>query len=117
MAKIRKIVVAGKVYFWRFRYQDQNYSNTSYLLLFPEENRNFEIRISFSLLETSIEKFMLNEGFKARKENKEVIVNLNEPTYVAEFIFHFTQMGLDMTKSKTVTFEGEALLRLLGYEF
>ena len=119
LKKLRKIIVGGESYLWRYRYDDYDYCLPSYLLILPEKDRGNEIRIKFPLIDKPIEKFMLNMGFKELKNGEEVLINLNEPKYVVEFLHYlFDTNKVDFSKKKRYSFEyGEELLNEMGYVF
>jgi hypothetical protein len=61
---------------------------------------------------------MLNSGFVTTKNAERVIVNLNEPKYIAELIQYLINSKIDFSKDKKYLFEnGEQLLNEMGYIF
>lgn len=116
LGKLRRIVVEDEVYFWKYRYDDYDYCLPSYLLILSEKYKGAEIRIKFPLIDKPIDSFMLNSGFKAMKNGEEVIINLNEPKYVAEFIRYLLKNGVDFQKKAINIFNnGEELFEEMGY--
>ena len=118
MKKLRKIVVNGETYLWKHNYNDCDYSVPLYLLILLEKDRNIEMRVKFPLMDIAVEKCMLNSGFKATKNSREVIINLNEPKYIAEVIQYLINSKIDFSKGKKHLFEnGMQLLNEMGYVF
>jgi len=119
LKKLRKIVVHGETYLWRHNYYDCDYSVPLYLLILLEKNRTAGVRIKFPLKDISeIEKCMLTSGFKATKNNLEVMINLNKPSYIAEIIQYLANDKIDFSKGKKHLVEnGLQLLNEMGYTF
>ena len=118
LKKLRRIVVNGESFLWRWRYDGHADCLPSYLLILLENDRRAELRIKFYLTGNPIEICMLNSGFKAIKNDEEFIVNFNEPKYIAEIIQYLMENKVDFSKEKRYIFEnGEQLLNEMGYDF
>jgi len=116
LKKLRKIVVGGETYLWKHNYNDCDYSVPLYLLILFEKDRQAEVRVKFPLMGHPIEKCMLNSGFKATKNGMKVIINLNEPKYIAELIQFLMSNKIDFSKGKKHLFEnGDQLFIEMGY--
>lgn len=118
MGKLSKIVIDNKAYKWRYRYDDHDYSQPSYLLILPEYGKKSEIRVYFSLIDKPIEKFILNCGLKAKKDGEDVVINLNQPKFISEIIIFLLSYKVDFSLEKVYKFDnGEQILKSIGYIF
>ncbi len=118
MKKLRKIIVDGQEYKWKYKYDDYDYCFPTYLLILPQFDRKSEIKIIFNKLLPPLNITTLNTGVKAIRYGSEVMINLNQPGFTVELLRHLLNNDIDFSKQKRYIFEnGEELLNKLGYEF
>ena len=111
-------MVNGEIYLWKHNYNNCDYSVPLCLLILLEKDRKAAVRVKFPLKDSTIEKCMLNSGFKATKNSMDVIINLNQPKYIAEIIQYLASHKMDFSTGKKHLFEnGWQLFNEMGYAF
>ena len=114
---MRKIVVNGKEYLWQYSFDDYDYQMDSYLTI-KTADRKGKLMISFRGEKNDFGYCPFNKGLEAICRGEKVIINLNQPRFVAELIAaalaHLVAAHLEGT---TMLKNGVELLRGLGYEF
>ncbi|MGN0438264.1 MAG: hypothetical protein ACI4F4_07030 [Lachnospiraceae bacterium] len=119
MKSFRSVNVRGKLYSWKYVYDDLDFENYpySYYLIIPDENKKFILKVLFRELEPPMI-LERDEGTLAFFEGKEMYLNLNRPRYVVQIIEYLLAKNIDFNKSETLIYEkGEMIFRELGYKF
>lgn len=119
LKSIRIIVVDGLTYEWRFSDSIKDGKKYYYLLMRPEENVKSEVLLRFFCQGNQEDDYLLQEGFLTVRDQQKVMLNLNQPKFVAELIYFLTHhKELIFTKNKRYTFDnGVEVLREMGYRF
>ena len=121
MAFFRKITVNGKTFEWGFSVDNYDWQLPSHLV-FRALERKLKIILYFIPDDNSdsvqIGKCPFQTGLRAFREGEVVLINLNQPRFVAELLQYLLEVRIKPEETGTVTFsDGKEILRLLGYTF
>jgi hypothetical protein len=121
LAFFRKITVNGKTFEWRFSVDNYDWQLPSHLV-FRAPERKLKIILYFipddNGKSVQIGKCPFQTGLRAFREGEVVLINLNQPRFVAELLQYLLEERLKPEETGTVTFsDGKEILRLLGYTF
>lgn len=111
---MRKIVVRNQTYFWSFigKWDVVCHSN----LTLSTENRKLRIILNFKTHDTFTAGSPLNEGLIMTRGEENIVINLNQPRFVAEMLQYVLDYKLDDdTSVGQYHFNGNQLLLELGY--
>ncbi|MGM5630595.1 hypothetical protein O2K51_06785 [Apibacter raozihei] len=112
--KIRQIIVNKQILNWRFRTLN---SRVSHVLIFPAENKTCRIRILFRYNLTYTGGNPFNEGLPFKKGNETIVINLNQPRFINEFLLHILKYeNISLTANKEYAIDGLKTLEQLGYK-
>ena len=117
MAFFRKITVNGKTFEWRF-----SVDNYDWHLVFRAPERKLKIILYFipddNGKSVQIGKCPFQTGLRAFREGEVVLINLNQPRFVAELLQYLLEVRIKPEETGIVTFsDGKEILRVLGYTF
>ncbi|MGS2793848.1 hypothetical protein ACU6R3_19905 [Escherichia coli] len=116
MAKLRKIVVAGRTWFWVYRYYYAD-ERDCYLRIISEDKKA-QFVIYFRTPTYHYGCHPLNDGLPALYNNVKININLNQPRFVAQLLTYVLENILQGTPSGVIEYEnGNEMLQQLGYEF
>ncbi len=121
MAFFRKITVNGKTFEWRFSVDNYDWQLPSHLV-FRAPERKLKIILYFIPDDNSdsvqIGKCPFQTGLRAFREGEVVLINLNQPRFVAELLQYLLEVRIKPEETGIVTFsDGKEILRVLGYTF
>lgn len=121
MAFFRKITVNGKTFEWRFSVDNYDWQLPSHLV-FRAPERKFKIILYFipddNGKSVQIGKCPFQTGLRAFREGEVVLINLNQPRFVAELLQYLLEVRIKPEETGIVTFsDGKEILRVLGYTF
>ncbi len=121
MAFFRKITVNGKTFEWRFSVDNYDWQLPSHLV-FRAPERKLKIILYFipddNGKSVQIGKCPFQTGLRAFREGEVVLINLNQPRFVAELLQYLLEVRIKPEETGIVTFsDGKEILRLLGYTF
>ena len=121
MAFFRKITVNGKTFEWRFSVDNYDWQLPSHLV-FRAPERNLKIILYFipddNGKSVQIGKCPFQTGLRAFREGEVVLINLNQPRFVAELLQYLLEVRIKPEETGIVTFsDGKEILRVLGYTF
>lgn len=121
MAFFRKITVNGKTFEWKFSVDDYDWQLPSHLV-FRALERKLKIILYFILDDNGesmqIGKCPFQTGLRAFREGEVVLINLNQPRFVAELLQYLLEERIKPEETGIVTFsDGKEILRVLGYTF
>lgn len=121
MAFFRKITVNGKTFEWRFSVDNYDWQLPSHLV-FRALERKLKIILYFIPDDNSdsvqIGKCPFQTGLRAFREGEVVLINLNQPRFVAELLQYLLEVRIKPEETGIVTFsDGKEILRVLGYTF
>lgn len=110
---MRKIVVGGLAYFWSYSTVRDFYCKSK--LTFITEKKDARFIVQFVTTDTPISGSPLNEGLRMMKDEKQYLVNFNQPKYVAEVLQYIINLNLDTIAKKVHQLNGNELLADMGY--
>lgn len=118
MARFRKITVNGNLYEWHYSFDDYDWQMPSQLVI-RTLDRTTKLILYFCSEDNGIGHCPFNRGVKAVKDGKEMIINLNQPKFIAEiinclFVVHTEYIS---SETKCIKIDGLKILRSLGYQF
>ena len=121
MAFFRKITVNGKTFEWRFSVDNYDWQLPSHLVIRAPE-RKLKIILYFipddNGKSVQIGKCPFQTGLRAFREGEVVLINLNQPRFVAELLQYLLEVRIKPEETGIVTFsDGKEILRGLGYMF
>ena len=121
MAFFRKITVNGKTFEWRFSVDNYDWQLPSHLV-FRAPERKLKIILYFipddNGKSVQIGKCPFQTGLRAFREGEDVLINLNQPRFVAELLQYLLEVRIKPEETGIVTFsDGKEILRVLGYTF
>lgn len=121
MAFFRKITVNGKTFEWKFSVDDYDWQLPSHLV-FRALERKLKIILYFIPDDNGesrqIGKCPFQTGLRAFREGEVVLINLNQPRFVAELLQYLMEERIKPEETGIVTFsDGKEILRVLGYTF
>ena len=121
MAFFRKITVNGKTFEWRFSVDNYDWQLPSHLV-FRAPERKLKIILYFipddNGKSVQIGKCPFQTGLRAIREGEVVLINLNQPRFVAELLQYLLEVRIKPEETGIVTFsDGKEILRVLGYTF
>lgn len=121
MAFFRKITVNGKTFEWRFSVDNYDWQLPSHLV-FRALERKLKIILYFIPDDNGdsvqIGKCPFQTGLRAFREGEVVLINLNQPRFVAELLQYLLEVRIKPEETGIVTFsDGKEILRVLGYTF
>ncbi|MCX4374864.1 MAG: hypothetical protein OSJ61_01700 [Lachnospiraceae bacterium] len=121
MAFFRKITVNGKTFEWRFSVDNYDWQLPSHLV-FRAPERKLKIILYFipddNGKSVQIGKCPFQTGLRAFREGEVVLINLNQPRFVAELLQYLLEVRIKPEETGIVTFsDGKEILRGLGYMF
>ncbi len=121
MAFFRKITVNGKTFEWRFSVDNYDWQLPSHLV-FRALERKLKIILYFipddNGKSVQIGKCPFQTGLRAFREGEVVLINLNQPRFVAELLQYLLEVRIKPEETGIVTFsDGKEILRVLGYTF
>ena len=121
MAFFRKITVNGKTFEWRFSVDNYDLQLPSHLV-FRAPERKLKIILYFipddNGKSVQIGKCPFQTGLRAFREGEVVLINLNQPRFVAELLQYLLEVRIKPEETGIVTFsDGKEILRVLGYTF
>ena len=119
MAFFRKITVNGKTFEWRFSVDNYDWQLPSHLV-FRAPERKLKIILYFipddNGKSVQIGKCPFQTGLRAFREGEVVLINLNQPRFVAELLQYLLEVRIKPEETGIVTFsDGKEILRGLGY--
>lgn len=112
MKKLRKIVVEGIEYKWRFRNSSLIHHEPAYLLIVKSDNPKEMLKLYFNINDS----FLLNSGFPMTFDNEQILVNLNQPQFAAQIIHHCKADKTSFVSGKINSLDGVKVLQGMGYE-
>ncbi|EHG5995956.1 hypothetical protein [Escherichia fergusonii] len=116
MAKLRKIVVAGRTWLWVYRYYYAD-ERDCYLRIISEDKKT-QFVIYFRTATYHYGDCPFNNGLPALYNNVKININLNQPRFVAQLLTYVLENILQGTPSGVIEFgNGNEMLQQLGYEF
>lgn len=110
---MRKIVVDGATYLWSYSTIRDFYCKSK--LTFITEKKDARFIVQFVTTDTPISGSPLNEGLRMIKDDKQYLINFNQPKYVAEVLQYILALNLDTTVKKVYELDGSKLLSDMGY--
>ena len=121
MAFFRKITVNGKTFEWRLSVDNYDWQLPSHLV-FRAPERKLKIILYFipddNGKSVQIGKCPFQTGLRAFREGEVVLINLNQPRFVAELLQYLLEVRIKPEETGIVTFsDGKEILRGLGYMF
>lgn len=121
MAFFRKITVNGKTFEWRFSVDNYDWQLPSHLV-FRAPERKLKIILYFipddNGKSVQIGKCPFQTGLRVVREGEVVLINLNQPRFVAELLQYLLEVRINPEETGIVTFsDGKEILRVLGYTF
>lgn len=121
MAFFRKITVNGKTFEWRFSVDNYDWQLPSHLV-FRAPERKLKIILYFipddNGKSVQIGKCPFQTGLRVVREGEVVLINLNQPRFVAELLQYLLEVRIKPEETGIVTFsDGKEILRVLGYTF
>lgn len=121
MALFRKITVNGKTFEWRFSVDNYDWQLPSHLV-FRAPERKLKIILYFipddNGKSVQIGKCPFQTGLRVVREGEVVLINLNQPRFVAELLQYLLEVRIKPEETGIVTFsDGKEILRVLGYTF
>jgi len=121
LAFFRKITVNGKTFEWRFSVDNYDWQLPSHLV-FRAPERKLKIILYFipddNGKSVQIGKCPFQTGLRAFREGEVVLINLNQPRFVAELLQYLLEVRIKPEETGIVTFsDGKEILRGLGYMF
>ena len=117
MALFRKIVVDGHEYEWKYTFDDYDWQEPSHLV-FRSVDRKLKIILYFRSPGWEIGKCPFNAGLPAVKDGGLVIVNMNQPRFVAELLRYLLEYRLGPSSRGILVYrDGLDILHELGYRF
>jgi hypothetical protein len=121
LAFFRKITVNGKTFEWRFSVDNYDWQLPSHLV-FRAPERKLKIILYFipddNGKSVQIGKCPFQTGLRAFREGEVVLINLNQPRFVAELLQYLLEVRIKPEETGIVTFsDGKEILRVLGYTF
>lgn len=108
----RKIVVGNVEYKWLFRYDNYDYQNYPYLLIFMTFYPNTTMKVIFNIKEH----FILNSGLSAIYRGNNILINLNQPVFTAQIIEQCRKNGENFKHKGYKCIDGLEILKEAGYE-
>ncbi|QML58231.1 hypothetical protein NFJ77_21015 [Escherichia coli] len=118
MAKLRKIVVAGRTWLWVYRYYYYNADEGDCYLRIISEDKKAQILIYFRTATCHYGGCPFNDGLPALYNNVKININLNQPRFVAQLLTYVLENVLQGTPSGVIEYEnGTEILQQIGYEF
>jgi len=121
LAFFRKITVNGKTFEWRFSVDNYDWQLPSHLV-FRAPERKLKIILYFipddNGKSVQIGKCPFQTGLRAFREGEVVLINLNQPRFVAELLQYLLEVRIKPEETGIVTFsDGKEILLVLGYTF
>ena len=121
MEYYKKITVNGKTFEWRFSVDNYDWQLPSHLV-FRAPERKLKIILYFipddNGKSVQIGKCPFQTGLRAFREGEVVLINLNQPRFVAELLQYLLEVRIKPEETGIVTFsDGKEILRVLGYTF
>lgn len=117
MATFRKITVNNQDYLWKYTFDDYDYQNDSSLVI-KNADKKGKLIIYFRTGTWTTGYCPFNKGAPAVYQNETVIINLNQPRFVAELIpFALNQLQIDCLSGTKELYNGIEMLHDIGYEF
>lgn len=117
MSTLRKIVIQEKEYLWKYTFDDYDYENDSHLVI-KDSNKDGKLIIYFRTGKWDFGYCPFNRGVPAIYHGEPVVINLNQPRFIAEiFAYVMNKLKKDSLIGTTEFNEGLEMLHDMGYEF
>lgn len=122
MAFFRKIVVDNREFEWKFTVDNYDWQMPSHIV-FRSFDKALKIILYFTQDEEddnrcNIGKCPFYQGVKAIKDEQPVIINLNQPRFIAELLHYLLEVRIESpTKGILYFSDGTKILHALGYKF
>ena len=116
MSHFRKITVNDKTYEWHYSFDDYDFYEPSNLVI-RTQDKTKKVILYFSSEDNGIGHCPFNIGVNAIKNGEQVLINLNQPKFVAEIINYLFVEHTEHISKDTQYIDGLKILRLLGYLF
>ncbi len=117
MSGLRKIVINGCEYLWKYVFDDYDYHGDSYILI-KSIDKNGKLIISFCVGPSDYGYCPFNKGVEAIYRGERIIINLNQPRFIAETVkFVFENLNVDKLVGTISLDNGIEIIHKLGYEF
>ena len=117
MNAFREIVVNEETFLWRYVFDAEDHQCNSFLV-FRKADKNGKLIIYFQSKVSEYGYCPFNEGLSAQYDDESVIINLNQPRFIAEILaFVLNELKLDFEGKTLEYYEGIELMHLLGYKF
>ncbi len=116
MSGLRKITVSEQEYFWKFVFDENDCLNDSFILV-KSINKTGKLLVYFKKESWEHGFCPFNKGVQAKFNGQPILINLNQPRFIAEII----KYALDYLKVEkfvgTLSLDnGIEILHNLGYE-
>lgn len=113
----RKIVIEGKEYLWKYSFDSYDYQGDSAIVV-KSADKTGKLVIYFRTWQWDHGYCPFNKGVPAMYQKQPVVINLNQPRFIAEIV----KFALDRLQNGTLTGtvevdDGIEMLHGLGYEF
>lgn len=118
MATLRKIVVNNQTWLWKYKFDDYDLQDDSYLRI-KDADKKGQIIIWFRTgVWIDIGYCPFNKVLPATYLGENVTINLNQPRYIAQILAHVLQDFPEGGLTGTHCYQnGIEMLHELGYEF
>lgn len=117
MGTFRKITVDNQDFLWKYTFDDSDYQIASGLVIKGADKKG-KLVIYFCTGLGDFGYCPFNKGVSAVYQGEPVILNLNQPRFVAELIsYALNQLQIDYISGTKELYNGIEMLHALGYEF
>lgn len=117
MSSLRKIIVDEKEYLWKYNFDDYDYQCDSSLIIISTEGKG-QLIIHFRTEKWDFGYCPFNKGVEAQYKGERVIINLNQPRFIAELIrYAINHLKVDTLTGTVALDNGIEILHAIGYKF
>lgn len=116
IARFRKIKVNDKMYEWLYSFDDYDWHEPSHLVI-RTQDKSTKLILYFSSEDNGVGHCPFNTGVNAIKDGEQVLINLNQPRFIAEIIIYLFDEHIEYISKDIQYIDGLKILRELGYRF
>lgn len=104
------------MYEWLYSFDDYDWHEPSHLVI-RTQDKSTKLILYFSSEDNSVGHCPFNTGVNAIKDGEQVLINLNQPRFIAEIIIYLFDEHIEYISKDIQYIDGLKILRELGYRF
>lgn len=117
MSGLREITVYEQEYFWKYVFDDDDCQNDSFILV-KCKNKTGKLLVYFKKESWEYGYCPFNKGIQAMFDGQPILINLNQPRFIAEIIkYALNYLKVENLVGTLSLDNGIEILHKLGYEF